>query len=137
MESGHWTHSTAEVDICTGWDRCTVTLPRGIEVPLAVNTDGSPLYFRNRLFQYHVNKGGVYSAVPWAWDDRGFTATMMDIIQPSQLVAIAEVSNDAGKQLRVLGTNQWNATLRSQTPNGEGVDGLYVPIYSPRNHSAS
>ena len=131
MESGHWTHSTAEVDICTGWDRCTVTLPRGIEVPLAVNTDGSPLYFRNRLFQYHVSKGGVYSAVPWAWDDRGFTATMMDIIQPSQLVAIAEVSNDAGKQLRVLGTNQWNATLRSQTPDGEGVDGLYVQIYSP------
>jgi hypothetical protein len=133
MESGHWTHSTAEVDICTGWDRCTVTLPRGIETPLAVNTDGSPLYFRNRLFQYHVNKGGMYSSVPWAWDDRGFVATMMDIIQPSQLIAIAEVSNDAGKQLRVLGTDQYNATLRSQTPDGQGVDGLYVPIYSPED----
>jgi hypothetical protein len=133
MESGHWTHSVAEVDVCTGWDRCSVALPRGIEVPLAVNTDGSPLYFRNRLFQYHVNKGGAYSSVPWAWDDRGYTATMMDIIQPSQLIAIAEVSNDAGKQLRVLGTNQWNATLRSQTPDGQGVDGLYVPIYSPED----
>ena len=42
MESGHWTHSVADVDVCTGWDKCSVTLPRGIDVPLAVNIDGSP-----------------------------------------------------------------------------------------------
>lgn len=130
MESGHWTHSTAEVDVCTGWDGCTVTLPRGIEVPLAVNVDGSPLYFRNRLFQYHVNKGGMYNSVSWAWDDRGYVATTMDIIQPSQLVAVAEVVNDAGKLLRIIGTNEFNAPLRGQTANGIGVDGFYLPIYS-------
>lgn len=130
MESGHWTHATAEVDVCTGWDKLTVTLPRDIEVPLAINVDGSPVYFRNRLFQYHVNKGGVYNPVDWAWDDRGFVATMMDIIQPSQLVAVAESDNDAGKYLRILGTDSNNRALRSQTLEGTGVDGLIIPIHS-------
>jgi len=130
MESGHWTHSVADVDVCTGWDRCSITLPRGIDVPLAVNIDGSPTYFRNRLFQYHVNKGGVYNSVEWAWDDRGYVATLMDIIQPSQLVAVAEMENDVGKTIRVLGTDQDNRTIRSQLANGTGVDGLLVPIHS-------
>jgi hypothetical protein len=130
MESGHWTHSVADVDVCTGWDRCSITLPRNIDVPLAVNIDGSPTYFRNRLFQYHVNKGGMFNSVEWAWDDRGYVATLMDIIQPSQLVAIAELENDVGKTIRVLGNDQDNRTLRSQLANGTGVDGLLVPIHS-------
>jgi len=133
MESGHWSHSTAEVDICTGWDGCSVVLPRGVDTPLAINVDGSPVYFRNRLFQYHVNKGGMFSPVQWAWDDRGFTATAMEIIQPSQLVAIAEVENDVGKVIRVLGTNDGNVPLRSQLENGTGVDGLLVPIHSQKD----
>lgn len=130
MESGHWMHSTAEVDVCTGWDGCSIALPRGISVPLAVNVDGSPTYFRNRLFQYHVNKGGKYNPVEWAWDDRGYVATLMEIIQPSELVAIAESSNDVGKLLRVIGTNDQNRDIRSQLPDGSGVDGLLVPINS-------
>jgi hypothetical protein len=130
MESGHWTHSVADVDVCTGWDRCSITLPRNIDVPLAVNIDGSPAYFRNRLFQYHVNKGGMFNSVEWAWDDRGYVATLMDIIQPSQLVAVAELENDVGKTIRVLGLDQNNRTIRSQLANGTGVDGLLVPIHS-------
>lgn len=130
MESGHWTHSVADIDVCTGWDRCSITLPRNIEVPLAVNIDGSPTYFRNRLFQYHVNKGGAFSSVEWAWDDRGYVATLMDILQPSQLVAVAEMENDVGKKIRVLGIDQNNRTLRSQLTNGTGVDGILVPIHS-------
>jgi hypothetical protein len=133
MESGHWTHTTAEVDVCTGWDRCSLALPRGIDVPLAVNIDGSPTYFRNRLFQYHVNKGGVYNSVEWAWDDRGYVATLMDIIQPSQLVAVAESNNDVGKKIRVLGIDQNNRNLRSQMPNGMGVDGLLISIHSQQD----
>ena len=130
MESGHWTHSVADVDVCTGWDRCSITLPRNIDVPLAVNIDGSPTYFRNRLFQYHINKGGMFNSVEWAWDDRGYVATLMEIIQPSQLVAVAELENDVGKTIRVLGTDQNNRTIRSQLANGTGVDGLLVPIHS-------
>jgi hypothetical protein len=130
MESGHWMHSTAEVDVCTGWDGCSIALPRGVSVPLAVNVDGSPTYFRNRLFQYHVNKGGKYNPVEWAWDDRGYVATLMEIIQPSELVAIAESSNDVGKVLRVIGTDKLNLDIRSQLPDGTGVDGLLVPINS-------
>jgi len=133
MESGHWTHTTAEIDICTGWDRQSLALPRGIDIPLAVNIDGSPTYFRNRLFQYHVNKGGMYNSVDWAWDDRGYVATLMDIVRPSQLIAVAESNNDVGKTIRVIGTNQNNRNLRSQTQNGIGVDGLLVPIHSQQD----
>lgn len=130
MESGHWMQSTAEVDVCTGWDGCSIALPRGIDVPLAVNVDGSPIYFRNRLFQYHVNKGGRFNPVEWAWDDRGYVSTLMDIIQPSQLVAIAESENDVGKILRVTGIDSNNRDLRSQLKDGTGVDGLLIPIHS-------
>lgn len=130
MESGHWFHTNSEVDICTGWDGQTITLPRDIEVPLAVNVDGSPQYFRNRFFQYHVNGGGMYNPVGWAWDDRGFVATMMDIRQPSQLVAVAESINDAGQILRIVGTDKYNRALRSQLNDGTGVDGILLPIHA-------
>lgn len=130
MQSGHWFHTNAEVDVCTGWDNQTITLPRNIEVPLGVNVDGSPTYFRGRLFQYHVNKGGMYNPVGWAWDDRGMVATQMDIRQPSQLVAVAEHEADAGKVIRVIGTDSNNRDLRSQMDDGTGVDGLLVPIHA-------
>ena len=128
MQSGHYYHLNSEVDICTGWDGMTVTLPRGIEVPLAVNVDGSPSYFRGRLFQYHVNKGGMYNPVSWAWDDRGMVATQMDIRQPSQLIAVAENEGDAGKVIRVIGTDAGNRDLRSQFDDGTGVDGALVRV---------
>jgi len=130
MESGHYFHTNQEVDVCTGWDGMTITLPRGIEVPLGVNVDGSPMYFRGRLFQYHVNKGGMYNPVSWAWDDRGFVATVMDIRQPSQLVAISEHSADAGGQIRVVGTDANNRELRTQMPDGTTIDGILVPIHA-------
>jgi len=130
MESGHWLQSTADVDVCTGWDGHTIALPRGIDVPLAVNVDGSPVYFRNRLFQYHVNKGGKFNTVEWAWDDRGYVATLMEIVKPSQLVAVAESENDVGKIIRLTGTDANNRDLRSQLKDGTGVDGLLIPIHS-------
>ena len=130
MESGHYFHTNQEVDVCTGWDGQTITLPRGIEVPLAVNVDGSPQYFRGRLFQYHVNKGGMYNPVSWAWDDRGFVSTVMDIKQPSQLVAVAEHPSDAGLQIRVVGTDENNRELHTQDENGNSMDGLVVPIHA-------
>jgi hypothetical protein len=130
MESGHYLYTNAEVDVCTGWDGQTITLPRGIEVPLGVNVDGSPTYFRGRLFQYHVNKGGMYNPVDWAWDDRGFVSTIMDIRQPSQVVAVAEHNADAGKQIRLIGTDSNNRELRTQLENGQTVDGILVDIHS-------
>lgn len=130
MESGHWFHSNREVDVCTGWDGVTVTLPRDIEVPLAVNIDGSPTYFRGRLFQYHVNKGGMYNTVEWAWDDRGVVATQMDIRQPAQVIAVAETDADIGATLRLVGTDNNNRDLRTQYPDGTNVDGLIIPINS-------
>jgi hypothetical protein len=134
MESGHYFHTTNEVDVCTGWDEQTITLPRGIEVPLGVNVDGSPTYFRGRLFQYHVNKGGMYNPVDWAWDDRGFVSTVMDIRQPSQVLAIAEHQGDAGKEIRLIGTDSNNRELRTQAPDGTTIDGLIIPIHAQSDY---
>ena len=72
----------------------------------------------------------MFNPVEWAWDDRGYVATLMEIIQPSEVVAIAESSNDVGKTLRIVGTNDNNLPIRSQLPDGTGVDGLLVPINS-------
>jgi hypothetical protein len=72
----------------------------------------------------------MWNTVGWAWDDRGYQALQMDIVRPSQLIAVAESTNDAGKFLRVLGTDRWNRTLRSQLNDGTGVDGLLIPIHS-------
>jgi hypothetical protein len=88
------------------------------------------MYFRGRLFQYHINKGGMYNSVSWAWDDRGFVSTIMDIRQPSQLIAVAEHSADAGGQIRVIGTDGSNRELRTQYPDGTSVDGILVPIHA-------
>jgi hypothetical protein len=72
----------------------------------------------------------MYNPVHWAWDDRGMVATQMDIRQPSQLVAVAEHSADAGKIIRVIGTDSTNRELRSQTKEGIGLDGILVPIHA-------
>tara|TARA_R110000868_G_scaffold73521_4_gene213186 strand:- start:3252 stop:6221 length:2970 start_codon:yes stop_codon:yes gene_type:complete len=130
MDSGWWYRTNDEIDVCTGWDGMTVTLPREISTPLAVNVDGSPCYFRGRLFQYHVNKGGMFAAVDWAWDDRGFQATMMELHQPSELVAVAEMKNDVGKRLRIVGWDSHRRTLRSQEENGDLVDGLLLKAHA-------
>jgi len=133
MDQAHWFHQNREVDVCTGWDGVTVTLPRGVEIPLAVNVDGSPTYFRNRLFQFHVNKGGMYNTVEWAWDDRGMVSTLMDIRQPSQLVAVAEHNSDVGLKIRVIGTDSSNRALRTQAEDGTLLDGMLVPVHSQQD----
>jgi hypothetical protein len=133
MESGHWLQTTREVDICTGWDGCTVTLPRDIEIPLAIQVDGSPVYFRSRFFNYSVNGGGMFSPASWTWDDRGLVATQMDIVDPSQLIAVAEHENDVGKTIRVVGLDQHNRPLRSQLPDGTLVDGKVLQVHSQKD----
>lgn len=72
----------------------------------------------------------MYNPVSWAWDDRGFVSTIMDIRQPSQLIAVAEHSADAGGQIRVIGTDGNNRELRTQYPDGTSVDGILVPIHA-------
>jgi hypothetical protein len=72
----------------------------------------------------------MYNPVGWAWDDRGFVSTVMDIRQPSQLIAIAEHSADAGGQIRVVGTDGNNRELRTQLQDGTKVDGILVPIHA-------
>jgi len=135
MESGHWLNSQKEVDVCTGWDGQTITLPKDVEIPLAIQVDGTPVYFRSKYFEYHVNRGGTFDNVNWAWDDKGIVATIEDIRQPSQLVAVAEHDNDAGKQIRVVGTDRYNRPLRPQLADGTLLDGKMVTVHSQKDFS--
>jgi hypothetical protein len=43
---------------------------------------------------------------------------------------VAEHESDAGKVIRVIGTDSNNRDLRSQVDDGTGVDGLLVPIHA-------
>jgi hypothetical protein len=130
MERGHWFHTQAAVDIQTGWDGCTLTLPKEIGVPLAINVDGSPCYFRSRYFQFHLNGGGKFYSVPWAWDDQGQVPVLMDPRAPSELVAIAQLESDAGKFIRVLGKSR-GLEVTSQTLDGVTIPGLQIKIRPP------
>lgn len=116
------------VDICAGLDCRTVTLPRDIDVPLAVNIGGHPRYFRNKWYEFHLNGSGSFSETPWTWDDRGDTPIIMDIIQASNLIAVAELKTDTGALLRVFGYDQTGEWIRTQNPDGTWSDGFLVPI---------
>lgn len=128
LNEGHWTNATKEKDLCTGWDEITLTLPREIETPIAINVKGRPTYARNRLFGYHVNGRGNSGQVPWSWDDRGFVSTMMDIRDPSQLIALCENDIDYGLKLRIIGSDKFGRSLITQTDDGQLVNGIYITV---------
>ncbi len=121
---------TGIVDICVTCENGdTITLPREIDVPLATNVNGSPMFFRNKWFQFHLNGPGSDRQVPWAWDDQGYVVTAMDIILPSTLIAVADLKTDlANATLRIHGFDQNGKFIRTQEPDGTWLDGFTVPI---------
>lgn len=125
---GNFDLLTGYVDICACSDGCTITLPRQIETPLAVNIDGRPAFFRSKWFEFHLNGPGSMPRCDWTWDDRGFVPVVMDIIQPSYLLAIADLKTDLSAQLRVFGFDQNNDWIRTQNADGSWSDGFLVPI---------
>ena len=126
---GKYDLSTGYVDICAQSDGRTVTLPREIATPLAVNINGKPVFFRNKWFEFHLNgPGGNCPESPWSWDDRGETPTFMDIIRSARLIAVADLKTDLNTQVRVFGLDQDGRQIHTQEADGTWGDGFLVPI---------
>lgn len=130
QDEGDWNANIGYADIracLVGTAGKTISLPNDIETPLAVAVNCRPVFMRDEFYQFHLNGDGVEkNGVPWAWDDRGFFPTFMDIICPAELVAVARLNSDAGALIRVLGTGSDGNILRTQLEDGTWIDGLTV-----------
>lgn len=131
MNKGNWNPLIGIMDICACSDGRTVALPRDVETPLAVNTNGNPGFFRNKWFEFHLNGPGSDRCnqkdnCTWAWDDKGVFPTFMDIIQPSYLTVIAEHKTDLSKKIRIFGKDETGKEIYTQDE-----DGVYKLGYEP------
>jgi hypothetical protein len=124
---GNWDPLVGFVDICGSSDLRTFALPNDVETPLAVNICGKPAYMRNKWHEFHLNGAGSNRETPWSWDDAGLVPTISDIIQPSILVAVADLQNDLSTRIRVFGKDSQGRVLRTQEPDGTWKDGYEVP----------
>lgn len=125
---GNWELLVGYVDICANADCKTITLPREIDTPLAVNVGGSPQIFRNRWHEFHFNGAGSFKETTWNWDDTGFSPVIMDIMHTATLVGIAELKTDLTVQLRIYGLDDMGRFIRTQEPDGTWKDGFLLPL---------
>lgn len=113
------------LDICT--QGRFVTLPREVDVPLAINIGGTPAIARDKMFRFHLNgMGDCKTACGWDWDDLLSFPTMSEIGSPSKVVAWVDHEEDAGTKCRIFGFDEQQMPLRSQE-NGVWVNGYLVP----------
>lgn len=127
----NWDPMVVYLDICT--NACEITLPDDIEVPLAVNVGGSPMDFRNKWFEFHLNGPGTEccaSGCSFAWTDKGNFPTFRDPIHASQVAAYPEDQEDVGANVRVYGYDDCNKWIMTADCNGVLQDGFDVPVLS-------
>lgn len=123
-----WDGLEGYVDILTDCER-NVTLPRYVETPLALNMGGRPMIPRNKFFEFHLNGPGTEcSGCSFKnYDILGDVVTLRDPAAPQQLCAVAEVTSDIGKVMRVYGYDTFTRrlfTLENDIP----VDGIPIII---------
>lgn len=105
-----------------------ITLPREVEVPLAVNIGGTPTLGRDQLFRFHYNgTGDCQDVCKWEWDDMGLVPTYKELTCPAKIVAAVQLRSDANKAVWIYGYDDENKLLRTQQPDGSYVDGWQVP----------
>jgi len=123
--SGDFDPTIGFLDICTSGR--SVTLPREVETPLAINIGGRAAIARDKMFRFHLNgMGDCNTPCGWEWDDLVTSSTFADIASPSKLVCWVDSEEDAGKSVRVYGYNESQDVIRSQEA-GVWKDGYLVP----------
>lgn len=124
-----WDAMMAEMTICNC--QGTVTLPRDVETPVALATNGIPSIARDKNYIYHINGTGprqCFWASPRYWDDCGEAPTFRDILTPSVVIAEPVSASDNGKSFIIFGTDAFNAPLRTINADGTSSDGLLLPM---------
>lgn len=116
------------LDICTSGDGKCITLPREVEVVLAVNIGGRPTLGYGTLFNFHLNgMGDCRCHCDWSWQDQGaWHFTYRDIITPGRLVAQLQLPDDNNKELIIYGYDNQGQKLRRRV-NNVWLDGYQVP----------
>lgn len=126
---GNWDPMVMYMDICT--QRCDITLPDDVEVPLAINVGGVPSDFRNKWFEFHLNGPGSEccgSECNFSWTDKGDFPTFRDPIEPSQISAYPDADEGAGTSIRVYGYDECDKWIMEADCNGVLQDGFLVPV---------
>lgn len=119
---------TGFVDICTTTDGRQITLPREIQVPLAVNIGGHPTVFRNSWHEFHLNGMGSLPSCDWSYNDNGFFPVFQDMKTASPLIFVADLKTDLAATIQVMGYDQNNQWVRTQNSDGSWLDGLMIPV---------
>lgn len=128
VNKGPWGSLTAAMDICS--QRCQITLPDDVDVPLAVNIGGRPADFRNKYFEFHLNGPGTQCCGQTcyrSWTDEGYFPTFRDLESPSRLVAIPSLNDGNAKTMWVYGFDDSGRELSTQC-DGVWKEGMPVPI---------
>lgn len=120
---------------CTGPRPCSagcgktcLTMPREIEVVVAVNIGGKPALGYAQLFNHHLNgPGDCKCSCDWSWQDLGaYFSTFRDLITPAKLVVYTQTPADNNKDFIVYGYDNSGNVLRRQVA-GEWKNGLAIP----------
>ena len=128
-----WDPLLGVVDIpITDVTQRVVTLPREVEMVLAVNIDGTPAKARDRFFSFHLNGPGdlTDTSVNWVWDDKGDFPILVDPTVPVRLAAYCNAADFADAEMWAYGYDANGKWLRTNTAPDTYVDGVPVPIYS-------
>lgn len=128
---GNWDPMVMFMDICT--NKCEITLPDDVEVPLAINVGGHPADFRNKWFEFHLNGPGSQccdGSCSFSWNDKGDFPTFRDPKKPSTIAAYPEGTESGELSVRIYGYDECDKWI--MTPDCDGVlkDGFDVPIMS-------
>lgn len=118
------------------------TLPADVEAVLSVMVAGKGTFMRSEWYQYSVS----HVSQPYSDDsmyETGFTvelgqvSTYRDPSVPFYVVAQLATSQDNNKLLKVYGWDTDGKRIFSTGPNGETIDGFYVPtIYGTSARAA-
>ncbi len=127
-KSSAWDGLMGFVDIVPSGQRY-LTLPRKVEVPLAININGRPTQMRNTWYEFHLNGTGTRCDPPLLfWDDEKDVVTINEPKTSQQLYAACDLMVDNGTSLRVYGYDQTNTWAQSIETDGTVTDGILIPV---------
>lgn len=129
-DKAQWDWTIGEMTICA-YDGYIV-MPREVEVILAANSCGQPLWARDKWFIHHINGTGEFSqinAYNAMYDEVGEVSTFRCIPEPSILVGVPELASDEGAVITVYGYDCTDRELyHIDETTGKQVKGVRVIV---------
>lgn len=112
-----------------------VALPPEVETPLSINSCGTPMMGRDRLFSFHLNGPGDNaqqfrsSALRWSWQDMNESPVFTQPITAGRLYATVDNPADSGVNLTVYGLDKYGQRL-GRIVAGVFVEGIIIPAFT-------